>query len=93
MRPPPGPPADVRPPHPGAGRRFGPAAGPPELPFGLARFLVQALDINKDGKIDEKEIAEAAKALRGLDLSGGRMPGPRSAPGGPRPPEAGVNPK
>jgi hypothetical protein len=78
-KPPAGPPADVRPPRPRVERRFGPAAGPPELPFGLGRFLIEALDVNKDGKIDEKEIAEAANSLRKLDRNGNGVLDPRDA--------------
>jgi len=65
--------------------------------------LMQALDINKDGTLDEQEIANAATALKALDKNGdGKItpdelrppfpPGGEHGPGGPgfrRPPPDG----
>jgi hypothetical protein len=43
--------------------------GPVGMGLGPGRNLIDALDTNHDGKIDQKEISEAAEALRKLDLN------------------------
>jgi hypothetical protein len=77
------------------GPRFGPGA--PRL----APPIIAALDVNKDGRIDANEIANAANALKTLDKNrdgeltpdefglprpSGQRGGPRGGPGQPLPP-------
>ena len=70
---------------PGQGRRFG---GGPGGQRPMPAFI-NALDANKDGKLDAKEIANASAALKALDKNGDgeltfeELMGPR--PGGDRP--------
>ena len=82
----------------GGGRPPGGPGGPRQRPA-----IINALDANKDGKLDAKEIANASVALKTLDKNGDgeitaeemfgpRPDGPRRGPGGapgqrPPPPE------
>ena len=82
----------------GAGPRFGGPGGQRPRPA-----IINALDANKDGKLDAKEIANASVALKALDKNGdgeitaeemfgprpdGQRRGPGGAPGQrPPPPE------
>ena len=93
---------DERPPRP-EGRP--PQEGGPGGPGGPRMMppLMAALDANRDGIIDEKEIANASAALKKLDKNGDgqltaeEIRGPRMGPGGPngpggRPPGQGTRP-
>ena len=102
----PAPPQGEKPPGAPAGRRPHPPEGAPGTdPQGAPHHpvspLMAALDVNQDGELDATEIANAAAALKTLDLNGDgqltleelRPAGPEGAPGagghsGTRPPRA-----
>jgi hypothetical protein len=81
----------------GSGPGPRPGGGPGGPGFGGPRrqpAIIAALDANKDGKLDAKEIANASVALKTLDKNGDgeitmeemfgpRPDGPRRGPGGP----------